>query len=52
MGACADLWQDEIERITDEYAAGKLDRDEAMKELWRKGLSAQEASDLLAEAIS
>ena len=52
MGAAKEMWMNEVEQIGEDYAAGKTDRDEAMKLLWRKGFDAQEASDMLAEAVA
>lgn len=52
MGACSDMWLDEVERIGEEYALDKLTREEAMKALRRKGLDPHEAQDLLDEAVA
>ena len=52
MGWAKDRWMDEVERVGDNYAAEKLTREEAMKELRHLGFDPQEASDMLAEAVA
>lgn len=47
MGACKDMWMDEVEQIGEDFAAEKLTREEAMAALKRKGFDAHEASDML-----
>ncbi len=51
MGACADLWQSEVDRIVDQYAMEELSREEASTALIRKGFEPYEAATLLDEAI-
>lgn len=52
MGACKDLWMDEVERIGDDFAADKISHEEAMESLIRKGFEPYEAATMLDEVIS
>ena len=52
MGACSDLWLDEVEKIGEDYAFDRITRDEAMKRLCGKGFDADEAATMLDEAIA
>ena len=52
MGACSDMWLDEVEKIGEDFAFDKLTRDEAMKALQRKGFDADEARAILDEAVA
>jgi len=50
MGAAKDMWMNEVERVGEDFAAGVIDRDDAMATLKRLGFSATESSDMLDEA--
>ena len=52
MGACADMWQDEVDKVGEDFAFERITRDEGMRALRRLGFDAQEAADLLDEAVS
>lgn len=52
MGACADWWQEEVERIVEQYRLEEIARTDAIRELSRKGLDAYEAQNLLNEATA
>lgn len=47
-----DMWMDEIESITDCFAADKITREEAQDRLKRMGLDTDDANTLLNEAIA
>lgn len=47
MGASKDMWMEEIERVCEEFSFDKLTRDEALGNLRRLGLDADEANNLL-----
>lgn len=51
MGACADLWQEEVERIVEQFTLEEIGRDDAFRELKRKGLNADEIYDILDTAV-
>jgi demethoxyubiquinone hydroxylase (CLK1/Coq7/Cat5 family) len=52
MGACSDWWQEEVERIVEQFRLDEISHKDALRELHRKGLDLQEARDLLNEAIA
>ena len=52
MGCTKDWWQEEIDRLVEQWTLGEISRKDALRELHRKGLDLQEARDLLNEAIS
>ena len=52
MGACADMWQEAVEQVGEDFALGKLTREEAMQDLHHLGFSANEAREMLDEAVS
>jgi hypothetical protein len=52
MGAAKDMWMDEVEQIGEQFCNGDLTRDEAMRELERKGFGTQEARDMLDAVIA
>lgn len=52
MGACADLWQEEVDRIIEQFRLNEISKVDAIRELQRKGFDTLEATDLLIEATS
>lgn len=52
MSATKDLWLEEVEQICEQFANGDWTREEAFRELQRKGFDAQEARDMLDEAVA
>jgi tellurite resistance protein len=52
MGACADMWQEEVEKVGQDFAFGRITRDEAMQAMRRLGFDANEAKDMLDEAVA
>ena len=50
MGRVKELWQDEQDRICEEYATGHMTYQEAMYQLMRLGLDPHDAADHLSLA--
>lgn len=52
MGRAKELWMDEVERVGDEFAAGKIEREEAETRLRQCGFDPGEISDMLGAAVA
>jgi hypothetical protein len=52
MGAVKEMWQDEVDRILDQYCFDHLTLEEAINELRLLGFDKYEARDLLANAAA
>lgn len=52
MGASKDMWMDAIERIGEDFAFDRIDRDTAIARLQRLGIDTHEAETMLDEAVA
>lgn len=52
MSLTKDIWMDEVERIQEEYIAGKLTVVEAGRKLVRMGFDSEEADSLLEDLVN
>lgn len=52
MSATKDMWMDEVERVGEEFSAGKIERDAAVARLRRAGFDPEEIDDMLAAAVA
>lgn len=52
MGAAKDMWIDQIEQISEDFAFDRIDRDTAVARLQRMGINTNEAETMLDEAVA
>lgn len=50
MGACADMFQDAVEKVGEDFAFDRITHEEGMKELRRLGFDHDESLEMLAAA--
>lgn len=52
MSASKDMWMDAVEKVSEDFAAQELTRDQAVNRLSRLGFDRQEAETMLDEAVA
>ena len=47
MGAVKQMWIDEVDKISEDFAAGEISREDAVADLVQHGFDRSEANDML-----